>query len=212
MALADPLLKVIEVVVAGSLTAGGASVKNCFNVFHYRRTTFAVVASKAQFLAAFRTAVIVPLLAAANIRYTTNRMRVRWVSDAQDPYTDTADAGVGAIATDSEPNNDAVFILMRSAVRGRFAQGSKHFGGTSEIDTTDNILTGAGLARWQAVQAALAVTVVDAAPNTWVPCVLSRTYSVLNVNPTTVVTSDVASTALNKRIGSMVKRKALSAY
>jgi len=212
MPLIDSQIQHIEVLARGSLTAGGSTVKPCFNVWMYRRTTFAVPFSKTQFATAFRAAVIVPLIAAANVRYSVNTLRVRIVNDAEDPYQDIADAGVGAIATDSEPNNDAVYALMKTAKRGRFATGSKHFGGPSEIDTTDNILVGAGLARWETLRAALAVAVVDAAPNTYVPCVLSRTYSQLITNPTTVVSNDVTSVLLNKRIGSMVRRKGASVY
>lgn len=212
MPIPDTQIEHIEVVVRGSLAAGGASVKNCWNVFHYHRTTLVNPFSKTNFAAAFRTAVIVPLVAAANARYTVNRLSVRIVNDAFDPYQDIADAGVGAIATDSEPNNDAVYVLMKTAARGRQALGSKHFGGSSEVDTTDNILVGAGLARWQAVQAAVALSFNDASPNTFVPTVLSRSRSSLLVNPTFVWATDVVTTLLNKRIGSMVHRRAVSVY
>lgn len=212
MAIADVDVKHIEVVVRGSLSAGGSSVKNCWNVFTYHRTTFANVFSKVNFAAAFRLAIIVPLVAASNVRYSVNRLSVRILDDAYDPYVDIADAGVGAIGTDSEPNNDAVFVLLKTGARGRQGLGSKHFGGTSEVDTTDNVLVGAGLARWQAVQAACNLMITDASPNNYLPTVVSRKNSVLDGNPTFIWATDLTSTALNKRIGSMAGRKGVSVY
>lgn len=212
MPVADPDLKHLEMLVQGSLSAGGSTVKACFNVFCYRRTTFAFPASKGSFTTAFRTAVIVPLIAAASARYSVGFLRARWLSDALDGYLTTADAGVGAIATDSQPNNNSVFFLLRTGLKFGNWRGSKHFGGVNEADTTDNILVGAGLARWEALKAPLLAQITDADGNKWVPEIVSRTLSQLVTNPVNVQAADVSEVLMNKRVGSMAKRKAKSVY
>lgn len=88
--------------------------------------------------------------------------------------------------------------------------GSKHFPAASEVDTTGDVLTGAGLARWQTVQTAVGATLVDALGNSWVPCVFSRKKSQIAVNPTTIYQNDVTQVLLDKTLGQMRRRKVLT--
>lgn len=207
MAFASVVGDVAEVVMAGTMAAGGSNAKNVQSVFHYRLSVLGAAPTKAALEAIFQTTICVPFVAAANVRYTQSGNSVRCVNDATDAYQTVARALPGAIATDSMPTVDSVFMLLRTAKRGASYRGSKHFPGVNESDTTDDILTGAGLVRWQALQTALPTALVDALGNTWVLSLLSRTLSQLSQNPTTVVANDVTSVLLNKNVGTMRRRR-----
>lgn len=197
-----------EVLVRGSVSALGSSVTKAYSVFHYKRRTTTVAATKAALNTAFQAGPLASLLAAANARYSPTTVSIRCVDDALDPYTDFAAAGAGAIATDMLPTTMSVYMLLRTGIRGRNYQGSKHFGAASEIDTIGDVLSGAGLTRWQALQTALATALVDATPNTWDLCVLSRKLSVLGpTNPTTIVMNAVTQVILDTDVGTMRRRK-----
>lgn len=198
---------IAEIQAAGRLTAFGSNAKSTVGIFHYRLATIVLPATKAALELIFNTTVQLPFLAAANARYTQAGSTVRYVDDATDPVASMVRAGVGAIATDPLPTIDSVYYLFRTVLRGRNYRGSKHFPAPSEADTTGDVLTGAGLARWQTLQTALAAPIVDALGNTWVPSLLSRTLSQLVVNPTTVVATDIQAVLLNLNIGTMRKRR-----
>lgn len=151
---------------------------------------------------------MVPLKAAMNVRYTPGSLQIRILDDYNDNEEIFSVAGVGAIGTDSMPSDDAVYFLFRTPLRGRSYRGSKHFGPLSEEDTTDDLLTGAGLARWQTLQTALGATLTDANGNVWQPHVLSRKLSNLAALPVaTVVANQVTSVLLDLNIGTMRKRR-----
>jgi hypothetical protein len=198
---------IAEVTAKGTYAAAGSSAKNIVSVFHYRLALITAPPTKTALETRFDTIVSLPCLAAFNIRYTQQETRVRWINDATDPAVSFARAGVGAIATDSSSVDDCVSMLLRTGLRGRAYRGSKHFVGLNEIDTTGDVLTGAGLTRWQAVQTGVFATLVDALVNSWVPCVLSRSKSILATNPTTVIANDITQVLLNKNVGIMRKRR-----
>lgn len=196
-----------QIVVQGVSAAAGSNAKSTYNVFNYRRTSGINPITKAALNTAFQTGVIAPLLLAMNVRYSPTSLTIRCLNDALDaPQLFTA-AGSGAIATDSGPNNEAVYFLFRTALRGRNYRGSKHFSPMSEIDTTGDVLTGAGLTRWQTVGTALAANLTDANGNIWVPQVLSTTLSQLTINPVNVVANDVIQVLLDLNIGTMRRRR-----
>jgi hypothetical protein len=194
----------------GTLAAGGSNAVNVASVFHYRLTAIIAPPTKNAIEAGFNAGVVAALLAAYNVRYTQTNNSVRWVDDALDAPAFIPRAGVGAIATDGMPTIDSVSFLLQTGLRGKSYRGSKHFPGVNEIDTTNDILVGAGFARWQAVQTAIQAALVDTALNTWVPSVLSRKLSVLGTNPTTVVANDVVQVLLNKNVGTMRRRRVLT--
>ena len=203
---------VAEVIILGTQTAGGSAATPCGNVFYYRLSAIVGGLNKAQLNTIFQTTVIVPLLAAANVCYAPNTVRIRMIDNATDPAVDFAAAGLGAIATDSEPSLDAVVCVMKSAFRGRVFRGFKHFGGSSEVDTLRDILVGAGLARWQTVRNTLFAPLVDAGGNTWTPFIFSRYQAQIKVNPTVVRGSDCTAATLNLTISHMKKRKARTVH
>jgi len=197
-----------QIVIQGQSAAAGSNAKSSYNVFNYRRASGVPAITKAALNTAFQANVIPAILAAMNARYSPLNLTIRCLNDALDAPQSFAVAGAGAIATDSLPSDAAIYFLFRTSLRGRNYRGSKHFGPASEIDTTGDVLTGAGLARWQTVQTALALNFVDANANTWIPQVVSTTLSNLVTNPTNVVTNDVTQVLLDLNVGTMRRRRA----
>jgi hypothetical protein len=142
-----------------------------------------------------------------NIRYTQAENDVRYLNDATDPYQTFLRAIAGSIATDPLPSDNCVSFLLRTGKRGREYRGAKRFPAVNEIDTTGDVLTGAGLARWQAVGAGVGTTLIDGLGNSWIPSVVSRKLSQLSINPVTVIANDVTVVLLNKNPGFMRRRK-----
>lgn len=208
--MATPIPQHIEIVLRGNIAAGGSNSKPSFSVYHYRRTALTAPVVKANVATAFIAAVCVPLMAAMNAAYTAQGILIRVLDDALDPYNVNTYAGVGAIATDRMPCENAVKMGLVTLVRSRNFMGSKHYAPLSEADTTGDILTGTGLANWQAVQAALLAGFTDSDGNVWVLEVVSKSLSVLDVNPTNIQSYDVVNVTLNKTIGVMRRRRVRS--
>lgn len=209
MPIADNLKTILEVIINGRMAAGGSNAKAAFNVFHYKRTSVAAPASKAAFNTAFQAAIVAPLLLAANVRYTPTVISYRWLNDPLDRPVFFTAAGVGAIPTDSQPSDDAVYYLFRTDKKGSNYRGNKHFAGCNEIDTTQDILTGAGLVRWQTLQTALAAPITDATPHTWLLQVVSRDPNLSNftVTPCIIEANQVTEVLLDLNIGTMRRRR-----
>jgi hypothetical protein len=196
-----------EVTILGSQAAAGSNSTPAINVFNFKRRTNVVNPTKAALNTVFQANIIAPLLAAANIRYTPINVSIRWIDDALDPLQFFAAAGVGAIGTDSVPSDDAVYMLLRTANRGKHYRGAKHFAAANEVDTLGDILTGAGLVRWQTLQTALAAPLVDATPNTWDLAVFSKSLSTYRTNPTNIISNPVTQVLLDLNIGTMRRRR-----
>lgn len=201
---------IAEIIAQGTLAALGSNGQNVASVFHYRLALLVAPATKLALDNAFNAGVGAACLAAYNIRYVQSQDVVRYVNDATDAGISFAHAGVGAIATDPLPSDACVSFLLRTALRGRSYRGAKRLPAINEIDTTGDVLTGAGLARWQTVQSSMFANLVDALGNVWTPSVVSRSLSQLLVNPTTVVANDITSVLLNKNIGTMRGRRVLT--
>lgn len=199
--------KVMEAVLQGRMASAGSTAEPCGNVFYYRLDLQVVAPTKVAFGNIFNTTVITPLLAAANVRYTPVQSVLRFLDDATDAPVVFAHAGAGAIATDSQQSEDMAVVNLKTAFRSKTMRGYKYFGGVSEIDTTGDVLTGAGLARWQTVRDACALAMVDALGNRWVPFVRSRFLEQVLVNPTTVRGTDINAAILNIRVSNLRSRK-----
>lgn len=210
------VVTVIEVKTVVNVAAGGSSTK-AFNIFtHWRRTATVLTVPKTPIDTAYQAAIVVPIMAALNARATQANNQIRYMDDANDPYTAFSHAVVGSIAGDSEATDVAAYLLLRTALRGRSYRGSKHLAPMSESDTTtgtDDLWNAGCLARLATIAAALVAGFTDSTGNVWVPSILSRRPPAqYSVNPTTVVANDVVSCAVNKRIGSMNHRKVKSVY
>ena len=207
MAIADNLKAVWEVELNGTISAAGGTSVPLAMVFMFRRTSFTAPAVKSEIADAFDTAYMATLKAAMNARANISAIKVRCVNDAEDLAHSKTVAHAGAIATDSLPSDSVAVIQLKSGIRGKWAQGRKFFGPLSEVDTTGDVLTGDGLTRMQAVRDKLDDGFTDASGNAFVPCVLSRKYSQIKSNPTTVTSNDVTGCVLNKNISRLARRK-----
>lgn len=208
MALPLNLLGYAQIIINGRQVAGGGSSEPCMNVFYYRRPNQALPLTEAAVIAVFQAGPIVALAAAANIRWQASQILCRFVDDPSRLAVGVADASVGAIGTDSEPQQNTVTMKLQTANRKPRCIGQKRFGGVSEIDTTNDILV-AGLARWQAVQAALVANLAaDANGNTWTPYVLSAKYSNLKLLPqATIVAYPISAVILKKNVLTLRTRR-----
>jgi len=202
-------LGIVEIVVRGFMAAGGSSVTPAINVWHFRRTVLSSTLSKTQINTAFQAAIVAAHLAAANVRYTPSNLTIRFIEDAVDFPNLFSVAGVGAVATAGSPSDDAIVLYLQSGLRGRAYRGFKHMAGCNEIDTTEDVLTGAGLARWVTLKNAVAAGFTDAGGNIWVPSIVSPSLSTMRENPTTVVANDAITVSLDTVVGTMRRRKAV---
>jgi hypothetical protein len=197
-----------QIKVKALLLSTGAIAKEVTTLFTYKRTSNVNTPSKTQLNTAFVAGPLAAFLAATNISYSNPTVSIRWLEDAEDPFVDFANVAAGAIATDRQPGFAAVYMALYSNSRALWAKSSKHFPGVNEIDTTQDLLTGAGLARWQTVQSAILANVTDAGPNIWQPCVVAGApRSQTSFNPTTIVSNLVSSIVLHLSVGRMKKRQ-----
>jgi len=204
-----------EISFKGLITAGGSGSVNTNFVFHYRRTATVVDPDKTALKNAFVAGPVVPIAAALNERWAGTLYDIRWLNDATDPNVSFTSAAVGAITGDSLSTIDSAYLLFRTALRGRKYRGSKHFAPLSESDITtpdEDIWNAACLTRLAAINTALMAALTDSTGNVWKYTILSRSISQLTVNPTTVVVNDAAQALVNKRVGSMLRRKVKSVY
>jgi len=207
---------IIEVQLRGLIDGGpGGSVKTNF-VFHWRRTAVAVDPVKSSINTAFQGAISAPIAAALNVDWSATTNTVRYVNDALDAPLEFTNADLGAITGDRLASFSAAYLLMRSSVRGRSYRGSKHLGPFSETDVTHatgcDIWNAATITRLTTICSAILAGFTDSTGNIWVPCILSRKFSQLEFNPTTVVTNDAIQVLPNHRVGSEVRRKVKSIY
>jgi len=205
-------VRVAEIVLRGQIAAGGSDAINTAFVFHYRRNTVSVDPSKTALNTAFTAGPVVPIAAALNVSWEASLHDIRWVNDAEDPYLSVTATEVGAIAGDRLPSDDAVFLLFRTALRGRRFKGGKHLAPFSESDIGNDILNAGAVTRCNAICTALGTPLTDSTGNTWNFTILSRFLSQLRTNPTTVVANDVTQLLVNQRIGTMLNRKVRSVY
>jgi len=205
-----------EVIMGGLISAGGSNSINTQFVFHYRRTGVTVAPSKANLAAAFQAGPAVPIIAMLNARWSEKYVSVRWMDDPLDQAVPFTNVNAGAIAGDSMPTHVAVYVLLRTGLKGRSYRGSKHFGPFSESDATalgDDILNAAAQARLATTITAIGAALIDASPNTWNPCVYSRVLSSPLLQPiATITTNDVTTVLYNKRLGNMKRRQVKSVY
>lgn len=216
MPIPNNQIRIAEIVMQGIRSSQGANSKNFSFVFHYRRTSVSNTPDETVLLTQFNTNFAVNAVNYLNNTYTNNLLTCRFLDDAQRAVVPMSVNNVGAIAGDSMPSHASVFILLRTALRGRSYRGGKHFGPLSESDTTAgsaDILNAGAIVNFTAMKALCTGSLIDANGNTWVPCILSRKPpSQLKTNPTTVVTNDVVAGFLNKRIGRMKRRTVQSVY
>lgn len=205
----------IEVAAFGIVAAGGSNTRASVATFQYRRTATVLTISKTAVETAFQAAIMIPLTNALNARYAQTFNTVRFLNDATDFPNQVTRAVAGQIAGESLTTAESLFLLLRTGLRGKSYRGSKKLFPFSETDTTlatADLWNAGALARFATLAAAILAGFTDATGNVWIPQVVSRKLSQLTVNPTTVIGNDVTSVLVNKRVGTMRKRKVKSVY
>jgi len=213
--LPDTSCNVAQINMRGIISSAGGSSVNAENIFYFRRTTTVNVLAEASVEAAFQANVVLPILAALNLRYTQTRNSVRFINDVTRPFVDVARAIAGSITGDSMPVNTSLYLLSRTAFRGRSFKGGKFFFPLSESDSTTataDIINAGALGRFQTAAAAWLAGFTDSNSNLWVPCVLSKKNSNLTIQPCVVATSDITQVLVNQRLSKQKKHNIDSVY
>lgn len=190
-------------------TSNGA-VRPCVNVYHFRQFTDPLLqTTKAQLMAAFKTALNASLAAALNTTAVAATSKCKFLDDPDDGYEDGANWSVGAVTGDRLPLFNSAVVQLKTGNSGRNWRGSKHFVPISESDTTLDELVGAAITRWTAVKTALEACnfIVPADASNWGLIVLSETLSDRSVNPSIFTGAYMTTCSLNLKIGTMKRRK-----
>lgn len=204
-----------EVIMQGLMSSEGSNTINTQFVFQFRRTATAISPTKAALDTIFQSTIADKIVLALNLTWAQTLNSVRWMDDALDQAQPFTHANAGAITGDRMATHLAVFALFRTGIKGRSYRGGKHFGPLSETDTTAggaDILNAAAITRFGAIITGMMTPLVDSTTNTWKLSVFSRVGSIVKPNPTTIVTNDVTSVLLNKRLGNMRRRQVKSVY
>lgn len=201
----------VEIVAQAFAVARPVYTKLFYNVYHFRRTSTANVASKAHIETSFQSSIMTPVLAALNVDYTQTANTIRFFENPLDEPTSFTEAGVGGVAADRLPDMNAAVIQLHSGFRGKAFRGSKHYGPIAESSTTGDDLNAGAITLFNAVAAAIIAGFTDADGNVWVPGLKGgmRDGSVAQYEtvPTTTVWTDITSAVLNKSLGTMRRRK-----
>lgn len=205
----------IEVVMKGSASAEGSNPVNIINVFHFFRGNPSIAISKAHIESAFNGTYATSVLSVLNSSYTQGFTSIRYPQDVTDAAVEFVESGVGVITGDRFPTSLSAYILQRSTLRGRSFRGSKHFGPMSESDSTTgtgDVFNAAALIRLNNLASVMILPFLDSDGNSWNPMVVSKKLSNFLVVPAIISAAFVVSALVNKRIGTMRRRKVKSVY
>lgn len=215
MAIAQNQILAAEIHLTGKMASGGSNTVNTDFIFHYRRITLAVAPVKANLAAVFAASVVTAVAAALNTTWSASFIRIRWPNDPLDLFTDVTSAAVGAITGDRMSSEDSAYLTFATALRGKSYRGGKHLAPMSETDSTsgaDDLFNAPALTRLALINTNYLAGLTDSDGNQWVAAVLSRKLSNFKVTPCTLVINDIVQARVNKRIGSMLRRKVKSVY
>lgn len=200
--------QILELVTIGhGLATGDPSSKTIINVYNFKRPSgLFAPASKSTIMSAFVTAILDNLKAIMSVSYVTDYLDCRWLDDPLDPYERAALSATGELTGDSLSNFAAITLRLKTGVRGRSYQGSKHYGPVAESAATLNHLTSGSVTSWTTFAATL-LAGFTAGSDTFTPFVVSRTQSTLTPTVATVVGYPVTSISVNTLVGTMRRRK-----
>lgn len=204
---------IVQVVTNGNCAAAGSSNRKTAVISTWRRMLTALPFSKTQFDTAYQAAIVVPIAAALNARWTQTNNAVRVVNNWLDQPQKFGHASVGAIAGDSMPTTISAYIELLTGLRYGFNRGSKKLFPFSESDTTagtEDFFNAGCIARLSTIAAAFVAGFTDAGGNIWIPVVLSTTYSTTTADPTKIYMASVVGATVSGRCGSMRHRKVKS--
>lgn len=205
----------VEVVLAGTVAAGGSNNRLPTWKFHFSRPSSTTPVNKASVVTAFQAAIVPNLLACLNHRITNSATLCRILNDATDPYYLATQTGVGAITGDSMPTFCSAYVLVQTGLRGKQYRGSKHFFPLSESDTTsgsDDVLNAASITRFQTFLTSWLAGFTDGGGNVWTPVLFQKSSSQIRTNPTVVNVATITQLQIRASIGRMRRREVKSVY
>lgn len=204
---------IVQAVTNGNCAAAGSNNRKTAVISTWRRLITTPVFSKTQFDTAYQAAIVAPIAAALNARWTQTNNAIRVVNNWLDQPQKFGHAAVGAIAGDSMPTTISAYIELLTGLRYGFNRGSKKLFPFSESDTTtgtEDFFNAGCVARLTTIAAAFVAGFTDAGGSVWVPVVLSTTYSVTTEEPTKIYMATVIGATVSARAGSMRHRKVKS--
>lgn len=190
---------------AHALSTGEARTKPVYNDWDFYRTVGGSAPVKSAALAAFKTAIMTPLLACLSVSYVTDYTDVRWLDDYFDPFETTAYTAAGGLTADSLPSLNNAYCSLTTGFRGGSFRGAKRFGPLAESSTTLDKFTSGQQTLWATLCTAI-VAGFSAGGFSYVPVVVSAKNSLLSDNPPTVSWTQVTAAAVNPVVGRMIRR------
>lgn len=200
--------QVLECVLEGKSDNSGKPV---VNVFHFVSSSPNVTPDKNAIIVDFASVLTDFVRAILHTTYKVQRYRCRFVDNPLDPYLDVGSTAAGTATGDATSTDLAIFYAMRTGIRGRSYNGSKHFS-----PTTEDLVTGDRLTRTMGVIPAVLTTLRDklllpihdtTAVVPYSPCVLSPTLSVTPLGSGGIFVSGVTQVLLNDTTGTMRHRR-----
>lgn len=208
---ADPVnFNLLEIVQFGHVVESNASIRHVLNVFHYARFSGAGVVNRSAIASNLGGNLSGPVSNVLSVDYVADGCTVR----ALDAETDAPDPqptlwATGLVAGDRMPSYGAVYMGLKTGVRGRSFLGSKHFGPIAESSTTLDELNAGALTDWADVVTAMlaSLSLSDGVGNVFNLVVLSRKLSVLTGASISFCYADVIDVVVSETMGTMRHRK-----
>lgn len=197
----------IELVHTGEIAAGGGNSEKSVNVWHYKRTAFVLTVSKAAVFNAWKAAIGDKIILALSERYVSQNVKIRIIDDPEDKFSLHSFTDPGAIAGESLPSHHCVLMNLKTATRGRYAQGRKFFSPIAEADHEDDVMDASGIALWDTVKTAVLTGFTDATGNVWKSQIVSKFYSDLTTSPAYIESYEVNEVVVNKTLAILTGRR-----
>lgn len=211
MPIADTSREVFEVLVNGTLAAGGSSSKKTSTGLYYYRVVKDVAFSGTAFITALRAAIEAEWLAFASAKWNLDTISVRCMNDPAEPATVVTVNSPGGVAGDALPSFANIIFNRLSGYRGARYRGRIFLPGIPESGHTDNTLTNAHVTIAEALRDALLLGITDAGNNQYIPIHLIRYTSRPTANPPVLNWVQVTSWTVNKVATTLKRRKTKAA-
>jgi len=200
-----------ELVIRGhSLEPDGGS-KPIVNIYHFVRISGPGSGTETELHTAIMALLASVLATALSEKYLPDDNSVRFMDDPINLGTFITNPVTGIVTGDRATNFVAAVIRKKTWARGRSYMGSNHYGPIGESETTLDNLSTAGITAFDDLRAALELfgtsSITTADGSAWKLMVLSTTLSNLTASPILVTGSVVKECILNRRLGTMKRRK-----
>jgi len=203
--------RIMQVVVEAHMDPGTEEKTSpIVNVYHYRRTSVVAPADKTVFRTKFLTEVLDNLKVCLSENYITDRIRLRWLDDADDPYLDAALSKDGTVTGDSLPASVCALVDMKTGVRGRSRRARKFFSPIAESHAEKNSLNATALALWATFCTKVKGPFTDANGEEWTYAAIDFKRSDLKMPNATVVYNLTTDIAVRSGLVLLKRRKRLT--